>query len=76
MNNCSYGISIVLDFTGFSSVIVSVGVPYLCMLHRMCWLCISRLWLVVFYVSDVFVASDCEVSTSLSCVCLVASPTC
>jgi hypothetical protein len=32
MNNCSYGISIVSGFTCFSSVIVSVGVPYSCML--------------------------------------------
>jgi hypothetical protein len=36
MNSCSYGISIVSGFTGFSSVIVSVGVPYSCMLCRMC----------------------------------------
>jgi hypothetical protein len=39
-------------------------------------LCVSRLWLVVFYVSDVFAASDCGVLTSLSYVCLVASFAC
>jgi hypothetical protein len=32
--------------------------------------------MVVFYVPDVFAASDCEVSSSLSYVCLVASFTC
>jgi hypothetical protein len=37
---------------------------------------VSRLWLIVFYVPDVFVGSDCEVSTSLSYVCLVASFAC
>jgi hypothetical protein len=37
---------------------------------------VSKLWLVVFYVPDVFAASDCEFSTSLSYVCLVASFAC
>jgi hypothetical protein len=39
-------------------------------------LCVSRLWLIVFYVPDVFTASDCEVLTSLSYVCPVASFAC
>jgi hypothetical protein len=35
MNSCSYGISIVWLWMYLSSVIVSVGVPYSCMLCRM-----------------------------------------
>jgi hypothetical protein len=36
MNSCSYGISIVWLLMDLSSLIVSVGVPYSCMLCRMC----------------------------------------
>jgi hypothetical protein len=36
MNSCSYGISIVWLLMDLSSVIVSVGVPYSCMLCRTC----------------------------------------
>jgi hypothetical protein len=36
INSCLYGISIVSLLTDLSSVIFSVGVPYSCMLCRMC----------------------------------------
>jgi hypothetical protein len=39
-------------------------------------LCVGILWLVIFYVPDVFTASDREVSASLSYVYLVASFAC
>jgi hypothetical protein len=61
MNNCSYEISIVSGFTCFSSVIISAGVPYSCMLCRMCCTYTDCGWLFLMYLTDMFAACGFEV---------------
>jgi hypothetical protein len=61
-----------LEPSGPGKVCNGIALPF----YVECVVCRQIVWLVVSYVPDVFMASDCEVSASLSYVCLVASFAC
>ena len=75
INNCSYGINSDVFWIGLRSDMVSVRVPYSCMLFRICRAYVD--WgIIVFYISYVFVVPLCQIPACLAYVCFIAGFAC